>query len=166
MVWEAALDTHQCSAQHHTNISLDLIRASEESIPFSIAVLMRRCSDEVASLQHAGCITSASCLCVRDQVWSWPIQGPYQSEAAVHTHSGAGERTPGLPAHAELVHRRLHLRPLRRAARWTSWTKEPAGELCQYLQCQRLFVTTGWLNSRENVLCFNIHLYPSCVFKA
>lgn len=97
---------------------------------------------EVASLLHAGCITSVSGVCVCGQVWSWPIQGPCQSEAAVHTHPGAGERTPGLPAHAEPIHRRVHLRPLRRAARRASRTTEPAGELCQCLQCPTLFVCT------------------------
>lgn len=140
--------------QYFTKPSSEPLRSSFYSL---LPVLVRKCSDEVASLQQAGCITSVSRICVRDQVWSWPIQGPCQSEAAVHTHPGAGERTPGLPAHAEPIHRRLHLRPLRRAARWASWTTEQAGQLCQYLQCWILFVCTYsltqvWLKKKSHLL--------------
>lgn len=142
--------------QYFTQPSSEPLRSSFYSLfPASV----RKCSDEVASLQQAGCITSVSPICVRDQVWSRPIQGPCQSEAAVHTHPGAGERTPGLPAHAEPTHRRLHLRPLRCAARWASRTTEPAGELCQYLQCWILFKS----GLKKNPI-FYIHLYPSYIF--
>lgn len=82
------------------------------------------------------CMYVKGLVCVCTQVWSWPVQGPYQSETAVHTHSGAGERTSGLLAYVEHMQRRLHLRSLCRAARRASGTTEPAGQLCQYLLFQ------------------------------
>lgn len=82
------------------------------------------------------------CLCV--QVWSWPVQGAFQPEAAVHKHPGPGERTLGLPAYTEHMQRRLHLWPLRRSAWRTSWTAEPVGQLCQYLYCCICSVCTVW----------------------
>lgn len=82
------------------------------------------------------CMYVKALVCVCTQVWSWPVQGPYQSETAVHTHSGAGERTSGLLAYVERMQRRLHLWSLRRAARRASGTTEPAGQLCQYLLFQ------------------------------
>lgn len=144
-----------------------LVRAPEEFVLFSLSCFSEKmfrwsCFIAAGWLHHL----SISYICVRDQVWSWPIQGPCQSEAAVHTHPGAGERTPGLPAHAEPVHRRLHLRPLRRATRWASWTTEQAGQLCQYLRCWILFICTYSLTQvwlKKNPI-FYIHLYPSYIF--
>lgn len=102
------------------------------------------------------CIASVSGFRVCEQVWSGPLQGPHQSAATLHTHSGAGQRTAGLPADAEPVRRRLHLRPLRRAAGRASWAAEPAGELRQYLQ--RHILAACFSSLVQNV-CLSFYLF-------
>lgn len=77
------------------------------------------------------CLHVAACV----QVWSWLVQDPCQSEAAVHTHPDPGGWILGLPGYDEHMQRRLHLRPLRRAARRASWTTKQAGTICQYWNC-------------------------------
>lgn len=84
------------------------------------------------------------CMCLFAQVWSWPVQGPCQSEAAVHTLPGPGERTPGLPAHSEHMQWRLHLWPLCCTTQRAAWETEPAGELRQYPYCCIISVLSNW----------------------
>lgn len=100
-------------------------------------------------------VKSFVCMCLFAQVWSWPVQGPCQSEAAVHTLPGPGERTPGLPAYSEHMQWRLHLWPLCRTTRRTTWEKEPAGELRQYPYCCILSVLYGCITSNWRVSIFN-----------
>lgn len=95
------------------------------------------------SLQWVVCVCVSSyyltalylCVSACVQVWSWLVQDPCQSEAAVHTHPDPGGGVLGLPAYGEHMQRRLHLRPLRRTAQRASWTTEQAGTICQYQNC-------------------------------
>lgn len=75
------------------------------------------------------------CVSACVQVWSWLVQDPCQSEAAVHTHPDPRGGVLGFPAYGEHMQRRLHLRPLCRAAQRASWTTEQAGTICQYQNC-------------------------------
>lgn len=101
------------------------------------------------------CMTASlsACVCLCVQKWGRPVRDTVQPDGAVHTDPGPGERTPCPPDHTEPVQRRLHRGPLCGAARWTSWTTETAGQLCQYLHWCIYSLCTMWLPHMSQLKC-------------